>query len=278
MGMGRLGNGIPRGVGTMRKPVRVIGLLLATAAILVAALPAAAGAQTTSSPALALANVADPMSTLVNPGDAVTLSNETTVTRWANPNDVYPIRTEPTTSARTITKLRFLTEDAQPEVYLVLDGKLDAAGDPWLHIRIPMRPNGKTGWVPADYLSELHVVRTQLVVDRRGERATLYKSGVKIWSAPVGVGKSGTVTPAGNFYVRELLKGDGKVYGPWAFGTSDYSTLSDWKKGGVVGIHGTNEPQLIPGRPSHGCVRMRNNKIIQLRRLMPIGTPVTIIH
>lgn len=45
-----------------------------------------------------------------------------------------------------------------------------------------------------------------------------------------------------------------------------------------MGIHGTNQPNLVPGRPSHGCVRMRNNKIIRLARLMPIGTPVEIVR
>ena len=48
----------------------------------------------------------------------------------------------------------------------------------------------------------------------------------------------------------------GGSYGPWAFGTSAYSVLSDWPGGGVIGIHGTNQPHLIPGRPSHGCVRV----------------------
>ena len=67
------------------------------------------------------------------------------------------------------------------------------------------------------------------------------------------------------------------VYGPWAFGTGAYSALSDWPGGGVVGIHGTNAPQLIPGRPSHGCVRVPNGALERLQRLMPVGTPVRIL-
>ena len=46
--------------------------------------------------------------------------------------------------------------------------------------------------------------------------------------------------------------------------------------GGFVGIHGTDAPQILPGRVSHGCVRMRNPAILRLFRLMPLGTPVTI--
>ena len=65
--------------------------------------------------------------------------------------------------------------------------------------------------------------------------------------------------------------------GPLAFGTSARSAvLTDWPEGGFVGIHGTNEPGLIPGRVSHGCIRLRNRDILRLARLMPVGTPVTI--
>jgi len=256
-------------------------MTLATLGILVllaAAVPAMAAAQSSAPGAVPGPTVRDPMDLLVKPGDAITLSDEKKVTRWANANDATAVRTAASTSAPKVTRLRYLTEDGLPEVYLVLEGKLDAKGEPWLHIRVPMRPNGRTGWVPADVLSELHIVRTQLVIDRTSKRATLYKAGRRIWQAPVGIGKTGTPTPQGKFWIRELLKGDGGTYGTWAFGTSAYSNISDWPKGGVVGIHGTNQPGLIPGRPSHGCVRLRNDKINRLRRLMPIGTPVDIVR
>jgi lipoprotein-anchoring transpeptidase ErfK/SrfK len=155
---------------------------------------------------------------------------------------------------------------------------MDALGRRWLHIRVPTRPNGSTGWVLESALSPLHAVRTQLVIDRRALRASLYRDGKRIWNASVGVGKRSTPTPSGNFWIRERLRGlgDSTAYGPWAFGTSAYSNLSDWPGGGVVGIHGTNQPGLIPGRPSHGCVRIRNDKVRLLARLMPVGTPVRI--
>jgi lipoprotein-anchoring transpeptidase ErfK/SrfK len=121
------------------------------------------------------------------------------------------------------------------------------------------------------------VTKLQLVVDRRTLRITLFKNGKKIFNAPIGVGKSGTPTPGGKFWIREKLHGFGNaVYGPIAFGTAAYSKISDWPGGGVVGIHGTNQPQLIPGRPSHGCVRVKNKDILRLDRLMKPGTPLLI--
>jgi len=69
------------------------------------------------------------------------------------------------------------------------------------------------------------------------------------------------------------------TYGPLAFGTSARSaTLTDWPAGGFVGIHGTNQPSLIPGRISHGCIRLRNADILRLDRLMSPETPLWIVR
>ena len=44
----------------------------------------------------------------------------------------------------------------------------------------------------------------------------------------------------------------------------------------MIGIHGTNAPGLLPGRVSHGCIRLPNAAVLRLKRLMPVGTPVRI--
>lgn len=101
----------------------------------------------------------------------------------------------------------------------------------------------------------------------------------KVWQSRIGVGAPSTPTPRGRFWIRTRLRnlGGSAIYGPWAFGTGAYSVLSEWPGGGVIGIHGTNQPELIPGRPSHGCIRVTNRDIRRLVRLMPIGTPVRIL-
>ena len=206
------------------------------------------------------------------------LSNERTLSRWAYAFERAKVRRRPNGNARSITRLRYDTEDGYPEVYLALRRYRSARGRVWVQVRLPMRPNGRTGWVRREALGRFHVVRTRLVVDRRRLRATLYRSGRRVWRAPVGVGRRGMETPRGRFYVRERMRVAQKdsLYGPLAFGTSAYSKLSDWPGGGVIGIHGTNEPWLVPGRPSHGCIRLRNRAIRRLGRLMPIGTPIRI--
>jgi hypothetical protein len=207
------------------------------------------------------------------------ISDERNVTFWANAARTAPIYAAPFTSSRKVARLRFATEDGFPEVYLLLREWRDPMGQTWFRVRIPKRPNGQQGWVKAQALDPPQVVRTLLVIDRRRLRATLFKKRRRTWSSPVGVGKPGTPTPRGRFWIRERMStGDpGGLYGPVAFGTSAYSSLSDWPGGGVVGIHGTNAPELIPGRPSHGCVRVPNRAIKRLAKLMPIGTPVRIV-
>ena len=207
------------------------------------------------------------------------LSDEQRVTRYANAVQRSPVHATPAKASRTVGHLRFQTEDGPLEVYLVLESRRDARGRVWLRVRLPMRPNGRRGWVIREALGELTTVTTYLRVNRRALRATLYRDGRRIWSSPVGIGAPATPTPAGRFWIRARLRslGGGTVYGPWAFGTAAYSVLSDWPGGGVIGIHGTNQPRLIPGRPSHGCIRVPNDKIRQLARRMPIGTPVLIL-
>jgi hypothetical protein len=204
------------------------------------------------------------------------LSDERTVSQWAYPAQKTWARTAASPRAHRVARLRFVTEDGLPELYLALREKDGSDGRLWVQIRLPRRPNGSTGWVPRAALNELNVVRTQLEIDRRRLRARLRLDGRLVFVTPIGIGAPGTPTPRGRFYVREKFRNlaGSPIYGPWAIGTSAYSGLSDWPGGGVVGIHGTNQPRLIPGRPSHGCIRMRNRAITRLVRMLPLGTPI----
>ena len=211
-------------------------------------------------------------------GEYLTLSNEKTLTRWAYTNLALKVRRKPSRRSRAISRLRFQTEDRFPELYLALRAYTDSRGREWVQIRVLGRPNNRKGWVPRQALGGYHVVRKQLIVNRSTLRATLFRNGKRIFSTRIGVGKASTPTPGGHFYVRERLRGFGNpIYGPFAFGTSAYSRLSDWPGGGVIGIHGTNQPYLIPGRPSHGCIRMKNSAILRLSRLVGVGTPIRIL-
>jgi hypothetical protein len=207
-----------------------------------------------------------------------TLSNLKTLSRWAYPQAPAAAHQHPSARSPVVDHLRFLTVDGQAEVYLALRS-YTVGRVAWILVPIPGRPNGVSGWVPASALGEMHVTREYLRVNREALRATLYSDGRPIWRAPVGVGRASLPTPAGRFYVTEKLTAlGGPFYGPYALGTSAYApTLTEWPGGGIVGIHGTDEPQLIPGRPSHGCIRLRNADIARLWPVIQAGTPIEII-
>jgi L,D-transpeptidase-like protein len=214
-----------------------------------------------------------------NPPGTVRLSDERVTTKWAHTADLQPVFSRPSGKARRVARLRLLTEDSFAEVYLVLSSWKNSAGNAWLKIRVPKRPNGLTGWVRESALGSLHTVHTRLRVNKRTLRATLYDRGRKRFSARIGVGKAGTPTPSGHFWIREKFRVSGHgLYGPRAIGTSAYAPyLTDWPGGGVIGLHGTDQPSLIPGRPSHGCIRLRNADILRLYKLAPKGTPIDIV-
>jgi lipoprotein-anchoring transpeptidase ErfK/SrfK len=207
------------------------------------------------------------------------LSDPATETyRWAFIRHRTIARARPSYSARALSRISFRTPELYRNVVQVLDGVRYRNGKTWIRVRLAILPNGSTGWVPRGALAEFQKVHTRLVIQHSTLRATLYKRGRPIFRAIVGVGMPHTPTPRGRFYVREKLSGYwAPAYGPRAFGlNARSSTLTDWPGGGFIGIHGTNAPNILPGRVSHGCVRMRNGAILRLFRLVPLGTPVDI--
>jgi lipoprotein-anchoring transpeptidase ErfK/SrfK len=163
-------------------------------------------------------------------------------------------------------------------VYILLANRRRAHGRIWIRVRLPQRPNNVTGWVRRSTLGPFNLVHTRLVVNRRALRVTLFKRGKRRFRARVGMGAPSTPTPTGSFWIREKFHVNGSpVYGTRMMGTAAYSNvLTDWPGGGVVGMHGTGQPGLIPGRPSHGCIRLRNPDIERLYALTPIGTPLLV--
>jgi L,D-transpeptidase catalytic domain len=217
-----------------------------------------------------------------SPDPALTVPTPTPIQRatstWAPVRRAVLARAGPEPDAEAIVPLDLRTPENTSNIVVVVGRRRDAAGRLWVHVRLPVLPNDLTAWVPRRALGGYEVVRTRLVVDLGALTATLLRDRRPIFRADIGVGQAGWPTPSGEFYIRNRLTNyDSPFYGPLAFGTSARSAvLTDWPDGGFVGIHGTNQPELLPGRVSHGCIRLRNEDILELGRLMPVGTPVTV--
>jgi L,D-transpeptidase catalytic domain len=222
--------------------------------------------------------VPGPVKPAFAPSPPILLHAADELAHWAFVRFAVAARSEPRRGAHVIATLEKRTPERTSNIVLVLARKTDENGRLWVHIRLPVLPNNQTAWIPRSALGGYRAVRTHLVVDLKTLTATLYRNRRKIFRAEVGVGEGAWPTPRGEFYIRNKLAGySSPMYGPIAFGTSARSdVLTDWPAGGYIGIHGTNRPELLPGRVSHGCIRLRNPDILRLAELMPVGTPLTI--
>jgi lipoprotein-anchoring transpeptidase ErfK/SrfK len=129
-----------------------------------------------------------------------------------------------------------------------------------------------------------------IVVRQSERRLYLMLGGGQAIRYPVGVGRfgmqwSGTVQVDGK-YVEPAWEAPASI-------RRDYSRLPrvipggtpenpmgvaalTLSGGGQYAIHGTNQPNLIGGFVSHGCIRMYNSDIRELYRLVDVGTPVVV--
>lgn len=207
------------------------------------------------------------------------LSNELDTTRWAFVSKRVSAFSRPGERGAKLRTLTRNTPDKTSELVLTLRERIYSDGTVWTEVRLPMRLQ-KTGWVRRARLDKYRVVHSRIEIDRTLRTIKLFKREQQVWSAPVAVGRTGHETPAGSFYVRNRLAStDPKGrFGPFAIGLSAHaSTQTDWPGHKTVGIHGTDRPELVPGTTSDPCVLITNDKIRELFRLAPPGTPVKIL-
>ena len=178
-----------------------------------------------------------------------------------------------------IRRFAELNANGATTIFGVLGKTVDArCRAAWLHVALPMRPNGVTGWVRAADVQE-SPVRTRITVDLSERRVRLYKQGKLVLSAIAAIGSSATPTPLGRYYVNQRLipEDPNGPFGPGAVGISAFSTvLTGWTQGGPIAIHGTNEPWSIGHAVSNGCIRLPNTTLEQVFREAIAGTPVII--
>ena len=187
-------------------------------------------------------------------------------------------RAAPTRFARAVATFGRMNEQGSPQVFDLVSKTSGHGGRDWYRALLPVRPNGTTGYIPAAAL-RVQFTPYRLALDRADFRLTLFEGCRSLRTFQVGLGTGRTPTPRGRFYLASLMKPPDPttVYGAYAYGLSAYSdVLVHWRAGGIIGLHGTNDPSSIGRRSSHGCIRMRNADISRLVRILPLGTPISI--
>ena len=203
----------------------------------------------------------------------------TVVARAAAPGELVAY----TDAAESSEQVAVLTDPVKNGGALVLQVITPVGGSipEWLEVRLPVRPNGTTGWIKSNTVDlSLNPYRVEITTSEF--RLDLFKNDELVSTTSIAVGTGETPTPYGEFFLAELLQPsspDG-AYGPFAFGLSGFSDVIYSFAGGdgVIGIHGTNQPEVIGTEVSHGCVRVENEFIEDMASIVPLGTPVTIQH
>jgi len=133
------------------------------------------------------------------------------------------------------------------------------------------------------------VYNTVLTIDRPHFKLRLFKGLKFSKSYGIAVGMAGLETPAGRYAIQNK-----QVDPAWHVPNSAWagSLAGQVIPGGApnnplrarwlgiangVGIHGTAEDWSIGTRASHGCIRMHVADVIDLFRRVPVGTPVLIV-
>ncbi|MGA2469249.1 MAG: L,D-transpeptidase [Solirubrobacteraceae bacterium] len=170
-----------------------------------------------------------------------------------------------------------------PVQLLVLGSAIDAAGREWLQVRLPIRPNDASGWIPSNNVI-LKRTEWRLVVYLHHRRLEALHDGQLVRSFQVVIGKRATPTPMGLFALYAIARQPpGSELGPYALHLTAHSdVLTNYGGGpGRVAIHGRAGPLLadpIGSARSHGCIRADNNEILWLVARLPLGTPVEVVY
>jgi lipoprotein-anchoring transpeptidase ErfK/SrfK len=189
-------------------------------------------------------------------------------------------RTAPDADARRIGTIRARRPLTRVRTVLpLLAEATDSNGSSWLHVRLPGRPNGHKGWIPAVETRSASS-EWQILIDLSVRRVTVYRNRQVVRRFRAAVGKPATPTPTGRFFIEEALalspQDDG---GPFALATSARSSvLQEFAGGpGQIALHGTNNLSTVPGTAvSHGCVRLSTRAITWMARRIRAGVPLTI--
>jgi lipoprotein-anchoring transpeptidase ErfK/SrfK len=149
----------------------------------------------------------------------------------------------------------------------------------WLQVYLPTRPNLSKAWIRRGK-ARLAQTTYRVRVELSEHRIEVFRGAERIMRRPIGVGRSLTPTPLGQYYVTSLIRPPDPrgAYGPYAFGLSGHSPVLTTFAGGdgQLGLHGTDAPSALGSDVSHGCIRVRNAVIRELARTLPLGTPVAI--
>ncbi len=183
-----------------------------------------------------------------------------------------------TTPERQIVAGVDTSDDTIPVVFLVKRRVPDADR---IEVHLPLAPSGSVGWVDAADV-DVTAVPYRIEVDLSDHRLQVLDDDRVLLDEQVGVGRTDRPEPGGVYYLRELvtLPDPDGPYGAYAYGLSGFpAVLAGIDDGsGVVGIHGTDQPDDLGTDVADGSIVLADAAITRLVEEigLPLGTPVEV--
>lgn len=188
-------------------------------------------------------------------------------------------RTRPSLAGHRIEYVASLRPLTHVRTVLPVIGRRTRGGRSWVHVRLPGRPSGHTGWIRGDQ-TRRGDTPWRLSVRLSSRTLTVYHRGEAIRRFRAIVGKPSTPTPRGHFFIEEALAlWPSAAGGPFALATSARSSvLQEFEGGpGQIALHGTNNLSGSLGTAaSHGCVRLSSRAITWIAHRIGGGIPLTV--
>ena len=180
-------------------------------------------------------------------------------------------RLEPVAARRPLTGVR--------TVLPVLAHETSRDGRAWVRVRLPGRPSGHTGWIPAAH-TRAKTTSWRIAVRLSTRRVTVYRDGRVARRFRAVIGTASTPTPRGRFFIEEAVAlSPVDLGGPFALATSARSNvLQEFAGGpGQIALHGTaGLSDALGTAASHGCIRLSTGAITWLARRIGSGVPLRI--
>lgn len=146
-----------------------------------------------------------------------------------------------------------------------------------LRLKLPVQPTPSN-----TFKQNIHLL---LVLKQR--RLYIYQGNILLTSYPVAIGKPKWETPTGKFKVLNMVENP-----LWENPFVSYTQvvpagfqnplgerwIGFWTDGkDEIGFHGTYQRNSVGKAISHGCVRMYNEDVRKLFKIVTIGTPVIVV-
>ena len=195
----------------------------------------------------------------------------------------------PTLMFRTANKRRNRILEAQLWVTLVRD-EITSEGEylrrfhdlQLIRSHTPLFALTWTAMHPIDPSSPLYGETPESLAQSR--QLKVYQKDEVILSFPVAVGQAEWQTPLGQYWITQMKKEPawqhpitGEVVESGPDNPLGARWIGFWSDGKTqIGFHGTNQEDSIGQAVSHGCIRLRNQDILDLYERVGLGVPVTV--